>query len=91
MVHTASSSEIDSLFTWLVMLARRHDIVAIVKDQDKFKVVYSARLDLAVLADLKELDIYHLITHGKTTKSKLTASQVAQLSVYIKECNAQLN
>lgn len=91
MLHTASSSEIDSLFTWVVMLARRHDVVAIVKDGENYKVVYSAQVTLDTLADLKEMEIYHLITHGKSTKSKLTAEQREMLLTYIRECNHQLN
>lgn len=91
MLTTASSSEINSLFTWLVMLSRRNDVVAIVKVQDLFKIVYSARVGLDVFADLNELDVIHLIVYGKTTKSKLTAQQKDELLVYIKECNVQLN
>jgi len=91
MLTTTSYNQIESLFNWLVMLARRHDLVAIIKVKEMFKIVYSARISLESLADLKELDIYHLITNGKTTKSKLTAEQKDLLLVYIRECNIQLN
>ena len=91
MLTTQSCHEITSVFSWMVMLARRHDIVAIVKVKEMFKIVYSARVSLEALADLKELDIYHLITNGKTTRSKLTAEQKDLLLVYIRDCNVQLN
>jgi len=91
MLATTSYQQIDSLFNWLVMLARRHDVVAIVKVEDLFKIVYSARVSLEVFADLKDLNIYHLIVYGKTTKTKLTAEQRDQLLIYIRECNTQLN
>lgn len=91
MVHTKSSVEKESLYSWLVMLARRHDVVALVTFQGKFKIVYSARMNVEDLAELKELDVLHLITLGKTTKSKLTGPEKEELLVYIKECNVRLN
>ena len=91
MFTTQSCVEISTCFTYLVMLARRHDLAAIVKIKDKFSVAYSARIDLKVVDELKEYDVYHLITHGKTTKSKLTAEEKDLLLVYIRECNVQLN
>lgn len=91
MLSTSSAEQIEGLFSYIVRLARRHDLVAIIKVKDLYKVVYSARVDIEALADLRELDVYHLITLGKTTKSKLTAAQKDELLVYIKECNVQLN
>lgn len=91
MLSTKSCETVYSLFGWLVMLARRHDIVAIIKVKEQFKIVYSARVTLDALADLQDLDVYHLITHGKTTKTKLSAAEQDQLLIYIRECNAQLN
>lgn len=73
------------------MLARRHDIVAIVKVKDLFKIVYASRMTVEFISELEDYDIQHLITFGKTTKSKLTATEKTELLVYIKECNAQLN
>lgn len=91
MLHTKTSVEKESLYAWLVMLARRHDIVALVTVKGLFKIVYSARMNVEDLAALRDYEVLHLITLGKTTKSKLTAAEQAELLVYIKECNIRLN
>lgn len=91
MLHTSLQHSIESCYTWLVMLSRRHDMVALVRESNLFKVVYSAKINLDDVQSLTTFEVMHLITRGKTTKSKLTAAQKADLLVYIKECNEKLN
>ena len=91
MLHTNTAVQKETLYTLLVQIARRHDIVAMVKDGNNFKLVYSARMKPEVATELEELEVIHLIVYGKTTKSKLTALEKEELLVYIKQCNIQLN
>lgn len=91
MVHTNTALQKESLYTLLVQIARRHDIVAMVKVENNYKIVYSARMKPEVSKELEEMDVVHLIVYGKTTKSKLTAQEKDELLIYIKQCNVQLN
>ena len=91
MLHSNPAVQKESLYSLLVQIARRHDIVAMVKVENNFKLVYSARMKSEVSKELEEMEVIHLIVYGKTTKSKLTASEKAELLIYIKQCNIQLN
>ncbi len=91
MLHSNTAVQKETLYTLLVQIARRHDIVAMVKVEGQFKIVYSARMKPEVSKELEEMEIIHLIVYGKTTKSKLTAVEKEELLVYIKQCNIQLN
>jgi hypothetical protein len=91
MIKTSLRPDIQSCYSPLVMLARRHDIVALVRDSNLFRVIYAHKFTLDEVQELQKLDTVVIILRGKTTKSLLTDAQREDLIVHIREANANLN
>lgn len=91
MIKTNLCREKNSCFSKLVMLARRHDLVALISDSGFWRVIYAAKFSLEEVTELQNYDIYLLILRGKATKNKLTETERLELLEYIRESNANLN
>lgn len=91
MIKTSLCREKSSCYSMLVMLARHHDLVALIQDSNLWRVVYASKFSLEEVTELQKLDVYLLILRGKATKNKLTEAEREHLLQYIRESNASLN
>lgn len=91
MTKTSLCREKSSCFSTLVLLARRHDLVALISDSGLWRVIYAAKFSLEEVTDLQKYDVHLLILRGKATKNKLTEAEREHLLQYIRESNASLN
>lgn len=91
MIKTSLRPDKSSCYTYLVMLARRHDIVALVSESNLWRVIYASKFTLDEVNELKNYDVHLLILRGKTTKIKLTNAECVDLLQHIRESNANLN
>ena len=91
MIKTSSLQDLSSCFSWFVLAARRHDVAAIARDGERFRVLYAARLTLDEINELNSYDTVIITLHGKTTKNLLSKAERDDLLQYIRESNASLN
>lgn len=91
MLSTYLKADLNSCFSELVLLARRHDLVAIAKESGLFRIHYNAKFDLDSVDLIKTMDTVLIIVRGKVSKSNLTQAQRDTLMQYIRESNASLN
>lgn len=91
MVKTSLRPELQSCYSPLIMCARRHDIAAIVRESNFYRVIYAPKFTLEEVTELQKYDTIVIILRGKTTKSLLTDAEREELLVHIRESNANLN
>lgn len=91
MLRTDLKADLFSCFSPLVMLARRNDLVAIVRESNLYRVYHSSKFDLETIDELKLMDSVVIIVRGKMSKSKLTLEERKLLVDYIRDSNASLN
>lgn len=75
----------------LIMIARRHDVAAIINESNCFRVIYSSTITLEDMQELRTHDPILLLVNGKPTKSKLNDEQRKYFLMLAREANSQLN
>lgn len=91
MIKTSLKPDVNSCFSWFVLAARRHDLAAIIRESNLFRVVYAAKIDLEEITELNKYDSVIITLRGKTTKNLLSAADRDELLRFIRESNANLN
>lgn len=91
MIKTKLVQDLWSAMQTLIMIARRHDVAAIINESNCFRVIYSPRITLEDMKELQQHDPVLLLVNGKPTKSKLTDEQRKYFLQLAREANASLN
>jgi hypothetical protein len=91
MIKTALVQDLWSAMKTLIMIARRHDVAAIINESNCFRVIYSTRITLEDMHELATHDPVLLLVNGKATKSKLNDEQRKYFLELAREANSQLN
>lgn len=91
MVKTKLVSDLWSAMQTIIMIARRHDVAAIINESNCFRVIYTPRITLEDMQELATYDPVLLLVNGKPTKSKLTDEQRKYFLMLAREANSQLN
>lgn len=91
MIKTKLVQDLWSAMQTLIMIARRHDVAAIINESNCFRVIYSSTITLEDMKELQQHDPVLLLVNGKPTKSKLNEEQRKYFLQLAREANSQLN
>jgi hypothetical protein len=91
MIKTQLVQDLWTAMKTLIMIARRHDVAAIITESNCFRVIYSSTITLEDMKELQQHDPVLLLVNGKPTKSKLNDEQRKYFLQLAREANSQLN
>jgi hypothetical protein len=84
-------ADIKSALFHLVSKARWKDISAILRKEGRYYVAWCEKVSPNAIVELQNFDILHLVVEGKTTKTKLTLTELEYFNELVNSNNAWLS